>query len=69
MREDSYSTAWVLWWFGDAIGVLMVAPLLLVLSTWRGMRLTTRQAAEAVVLLAALVAVSVVVSLVKRRGS
>jgi PAS domain S-box-containing protein len=60
-RGDSYSTAWVLWWFGDAIGVLMVAPLLLVLSTWRGMRLTTRQAAEALVLLAALVAMSVVV--------
>ena len=60
-REDSYQTAWVLWWFGDAVGVLMVAPLLLVLSTWRSMRLTPRQAAEAIVLLTALVAVSIVV--------
>ena len=60
-REDSYSTAWVLWWFGDAVGVLMVAPLLLVLSTCRTMRLRPRQAAEAIVLLTALVAVSIVV--------
>jgi PAS domain S-box-containing protein len=60
-REDSYPTAWVLWWFGDAVGVLMVAPLLLVLSTWRSMRLSPRQAVEGLILVAALVAVSVVV--------
>ena len=60
-REDSYPTAWVLWWFGDAVGVLMVAPLLLVLSTWRSTRLSPRQAVEGLVLVGALVAVSVVV--------
>jgi PAS domain S-box-containing protein len=60
-REDSYSTAWVLWWFGDAVGVLMVAPLLLVLSRWRTTRLTAREGAEALILVTTLLAVSIVV--------
>ena len=30
-RQDTYGSAWLLWWFGDAIGILVVAPLLLVL--------------------------------------
>ena len=25
-REESLGSAWLLWWLGDAIGVLMVAP-------------------------------------------
>ena len=27
--DGSYWSDWLLWWFGDAIGVLMVAPVLL----------------------------------------
>ena len=60
-RPDSYGTAWVLWWFGDAVGALMVAPLILVVSTWRGRRLAASRAAEAVVLLAALVGIGTLV--------
>ena len=62
-RQDPYGTAWVLWWFGDAVGDLMVAPLLLVLSTWRLVRLTTAQILEGAALLAALAAVTSVVFL------
>jgi PAS domain S-box-containing protein len=60
-RPDSYGDAWVLWWFGDAVGALMVAPLLLVASTWRPRRVTVTQALEAAVLLGALVGTSIVV--------
>src|SRR5919198_588697 len=60
-RPDSYGTAWVLWWFGDAVGALMVAPLVLVASTWLGWRLSAPRAAEAVVLLAALVGIGTLV--------
>jgi PAS domain S-box-containing protein len=60
-RQDPYGTAWVLWWFGDAVGDLMVAPLLLVLSAWRPARLTTAQLIEGAALLAATAGASVVV--------
>jgi PAS domain S-box-containing protein len=30
-RLDTYGSAWLLWWFGDAMGVLVVAPIILVL--------------------------------------
>jgi len=60
-RQDPYGTAWVLWWFGDAVGDLMVAPLLLVLSSWRPARLTTAQLIEGAALLAAIAGTSVVV--------
>jgi PAS domain S-box-containing protein len=62
-RQDPYGTAWVLWWFGDAVGDLMVAPLLLVLSAWRRVKLTSAQIVEGVALLAAIAAVSSVVFL------
>ncbi|HSE80187.1 MAG TPA: MASE1 domain-containing protein [Gaiellaceae bacterium] len=29
--HGSYGSAWLLWWFGDAMGILVVAPILLVL--------------------------------------
>jgi PAS domain S-box-containing protein len=34
---DDYASSWLLWWIGDAMGALVVAPLLLVWSTrpWR----------------------------------
>jgi signal transduction histidine kinase len=28
--DRSYASSWLLWWFGDAVGALMVAPLLLI---------------------------------------
>jgi PAS domain S-box-containing protein len=60
-RPDSYGTAWVLWWFGDAVGALMVAPLILVASSWPRRRLAAQRAGEAAVLLAALVGISILV--------
>jgi PAS domain S-box-containing protein len=62
-RQDPYATAWVLWWFGDAVGDLMVAPLLLVLSAWRPARLSAAQAAEGVALLIGVAGVSALVFL------
>src|SRR5207249_11299595 len=55
----SYSSSWVLWWFGDGAGILMVAPFLLVAINYlRGRRLPARErVVEAVALLAALVGV------------
>ena len=62
-RPDSYGTAWVLWWFGDAVGDLMVAPLLLVLYAFRHVRLPRAQILEGLVLLAAVAGVSAIVFL------
>lgn len=62
-REDSYGSAWLLWWFGDAIGVLMVAPAILVLYASRRSRPERPRLLEALALLAALAAVSAVVFL------
>jgi signal transduction histidine kinase len=58
-----YGSAWLLWWVGDAMGALVVTPLLLVLAhrPWR--ELDRGRAIEATVLLAALVALSAVVFL------
>jgi PAS domain S-box-containing protein len=61
--EDPYGTAWVLWWFGDAIGVLMVAPVLLVLYASRRIRPAPLRVAEGIGLLAAVAAVSAIVFL------
>jgi integral membrane sensor domain MASE1 len=63
-REDSYGAAWLLWWFGDAMGILVVAPILLVLSDIRkDVRLPRARLLEGAVLLAAVAAVSAVVFL------
>jgi PAS domain S-box-containing protein len=50
--------AWSVWWTGDAMGVLVVAPFLLCLTVWRQLRppLGWRDAGEAVVLTALLTA-------------
>jgi signal transduction histidine kinase len=61
--DDSYGSAWLLWWFGDAIGVLMVAPALVVLFASRRSRPTRARLLEAAGLLAALGAVSATVFL------
>jgi PAS domain S-box-containing protein len=62
-RQDSYGTAWVLWWFGDAVGILMVAPLLLVFSTVRRLRLTLGQLVEGTALVLSLAGASALVFL------
>jgi integral membrane sensor domain MASE1 len=62
-RQDSYGTAWVLWWFGDAVGILMLAPLLLVFSTVRRLRLTLGQLVEGTALVLFLAGASALVFL------
>ncbi|TAY83405.1 PAS domain-containing protein [Rhizobium leguminosarum] len=51
IQSQSFSTAWPLWWIGDATGVLIVAPLaLVVFQSWRGKtRLSAAQWTEACV--------------------
>jgi PAS domain S-box-containing protein len=61
--EDPFGTAWVLWWFGDAIGVLMVAPVILVLYASRHLRPAPWQVVEGIVVLASVAAVSAIVFL------
>jgi PAS domain S-box-containing protein len=61
-RSD-YGSAWLLWWVGDAMGALVVAPLILVLAQRPWRELDARRAAEATVLLAALITLSAVVFL------
>ncbi|UCI19074.1 PAS domain-containing protein [Mesorhizobium sp. B2-1-8] len=37
MQSQTFAAAWPLWWIGDATGVLIIAPLaLVVLQNWRG---------------------------------
>jgi PAS domain S-box-containing protein len=63
MTEEPFGSAWVLWWFGDAVGDLMVAPLLLVLFAFRKVRPTRAQAVEGLALLAAVAGLSAIVFL------
>jgi PAS domain S-box-containing protein len=60
---SDYGSRWLLWWIGDAMGALLVAPLILVLSTRPWRRLANRSLVEALVLLVALVSVSSIVFL------
>jgi PAS domain S-box-containing protein len=57
----SYNQAWWTWWLGDAMGALVVAPLLFVWSTRPRPRLPPAQLGEAGALLLAVGAVSLVV--------
>ncbi len=52
IQSQSFATAWPLWWIGDATGVLIVAPLaLVVLQSWRTKaRISAAQWVEASVL-------------------
>jgi signal transduction histidine kinase/CheY-like chemotaxis protein len=52
---SDFGSLWGLWWLGDAIGALVVAPLLL---TWASGRWQIRRPIEAAALIALLVAVS-----------
>jgi PAS domain S-box-containing protein len=60
---SSYGSEWLLWWIGDAMGDLVVAPLILVASTAPWPRFGRRARLEGLVLFAALVGVSVFVFL------
>ena len=55
---DDYGSKWVLWWTGDGMGDLVVAPLILVWATTPPRGLSRWRQIEAVTLLAALAAVA-----------
>jgi integral membrane sensor domain MASE1 len=57
----AYPALWSVWWLGDAIGDVVVAPLLLTWAGWRRMPWRPRRVAEAAALLLGLVAVSLLV--------
>src|SRR5262249_6010378 len=57
----AFPAIWSVWWLGDAMGDVVVAPLLFTWAGWHRLRWRPRQVAEAGVLLLALVAVSLLV--------
>jgi PAS domain S-box-containing protein len=63
LEGSSYGSQWLLWWVGDAMGALIVAPLVLVWSTNPLRRLDRARLVEGSVLLAVLVGVSLLVFL------
>src|SRR5262249_15486818 len=52
---------WRTWWQGDALGVLVLTPLLLLVSTRSRLRLSRQQAVEGFVLLISLALLSLIV--------
>jgi PAS domain S-box-containing protein len=54
----AYPEMWRVWWLGDAVGDLVVCPLLLTWAGWHRIAWRPQRVAEVVVLLLALVAVS-----------
>src|SRR5262249_54569646 len=52
---------WRLWWLGDAMGVLVVAPVLLTWSSWERIRWQPQRVIEAAILLIGLGEVSTLV--------
>jgi PAS domain S-box-containing protein len=63
-RQDSFGSAWLLWWFGDAMGILVVAPFLLVLyDAFLRERPPPTRLVEGAALVLAIVAVSAIVFL------
>jgi PAS domain S-box-containing protein len=58
---DTFWSAWSVWWAGDAMGILVVAPFLLAILTWHDVppRLGWRNLPEAIALFAVLVVASV----------
>ena len=61
--SSDYGSAWLLWWLGDAMGNLVMAPLLFVLAQRPWRELDRRRLAEAGFVLALLVTVSAIVFL------
>ncbi|MGH3042715.1 MAG: MASE1 domain-containing protein [Gaiellaceae bacterium] len=63
-RQDTYGSAWLLWWFGDAMGILVVAPILLVLyDASKRVRPRPAHLLEGVAAVGAIVAASAIVFL------
>ncbi len=60
---SEYDSRWLLWWVGDAIGALIVVPLILVWSTRPDRAFDRRRVVEGVLVLALLVALSALVFL------
>jgi PAS domain S-box-containing protein len=60
---DSFRSEWLLWWVGDAMGALIVTPLILVWSTNPLRSIERRSLVEGVVIVAVLVALSALVFL------
>jgi PAS domain S-box-containing protein len=58
---DGFWTAWTVWWTGDAMGILVVAPFLLCVLTWNEVppKLGPRRLPEALVMAALLLAATV----------
>ncbi len=65
--SDEYGVVWGIWWFGDVMGALLVAPFLLVLSNTRW-RLQFRERARVIEFLALLVSVGALGTLVFLSG-
>jgi PAS domain S-box-containing protein len=63
LDRSSLASDWLLWWFGDAVGVLMVTPLLLLAYVHRRSRPTRTRVLEALLLGSSLSAVTVIVFL------
>jgi PAS domain S-box-containing protein len=61
MPWTAYPALWSVWWLGDAMGNLVVAPLLLTWAGWHRIVWRPRRIAEAAALLLGLVAVSLLV--------
>jgi PAS domain S-box-containing protein len=58
---DNFPTLWLTWWLGDAVGALIVAPMILTWMQPRSERWTEQRLAEAVLLLLLLSVVSLFV--------
>ena len=58
---SAFTSIWSVWWLGDAMGMLVVTPLLLTWGTAPHLRAPVRRQVEALVLLACLIAVSLLV--------
>jgi signal transduction histidine kinase/CheY-like chemotaxis protein len=61
LPRSAVPAAWGTWWLGDALGVVLVAPALLVWATRPARRPTWRRAGEATLLLAATLAASLAI--------
>jgi PAS domain S-box-containing protein len=53
----AYGSLWLVWWLGDATGILMVAPVLLVWSKWPDASWWVRRQAEGILLMAGLLTI------------
>jgi signal transduction histidine kinase/integral membrane sensor domain MASE1 len=61
IASSSFGSQWLLWWFGDVIGDLLVAPLVLVWFSFRRQDHRGGSSIEGVVLLGVLIATSLIV--------